>query len=92
MRYDELVSYTGTGYPFQLRENAFQFLSQIQSFDRTSLRNLVEACTHHNWRFRENARNLLNQLVKEDRIKDIMDSVRPLLSKKELAYLERVNL
>ena len=91
-RYDELVSYTGAGYPFQLRENAFQFLSQIQSFDRTSLKNLVEACTHHNWRFRENARNLLNQLVKEDRIKDIMDSVRPLLSKKELAYLERVNL
>ncbi|WP_299765642.1 M1 family metallopeptidase [uncultured Dokdonia sp.] len=91
-RYDELVSYTGEEHPFQLRENAFQFLTQIQSFDRTSLKNLVEACTHHNWRFRESSRALLNQLSKEDRIKDIMESVRPLLSKKELAYLERVNL
>lgn len=91
-RYDELVSYTDEEHPFQLRENAFQFLTQIQSFDRTSLKNLVEACTHHNWRFRESSRNLLNQLIKEDRIKDIMESVRPLLSKKELGYLKRINL
>ncbi len=91
-RYDELVSYTGAMHPFQLRENAFQFLSQIQSFNRTSLRNLVEACTHHNWRFRENSRRLLKQLVKEERIKDIMTSVKPLLSEKELAYLKRIDL
>ncbi len=91
-RYDELVSYTGPEYPFQLRENAFQYLLQIQSFDRTSLKNLVEACTHHTWRFRESARRLLTELIKEERIKEIMESVKPLLSEKELAYLKRINI
>ncbi|MEP0388950.1 M1 family metallopeptidase [Dokdonia sp.] len=89
-RYDELVSYTGPEYPFQLRENAFQYLLQIQSFDRISLKNLVEGCTHHTWRFRENSRNLLNELLKEERIKEIMQSVKPLLNEKELAYLARI--
>jgi aminopeptidase N len=91
-RYDELVSYTGPEYPFQLRENAFQYLLQIQSFDRTSLKNLVEACTHHTWRFRETSRKLLTELIKEERIKEIMQSVKPLLNEKELAYLERINI
>jgi aminopeptidase N len=91
-RYDELVSYTGAEYPFQLRENAFQYLLQIQSFDRTSLKNLVEACTHHTWRFRANSRKLLTKLIKEERIKDIMQSVKRLLNEKQLAYLERVGI
>ncbi len=91
-RYDELISYTAPEYPFQLRENAFQYLSQIQSFDRTSLKNLVEACTHHSWRFRESARTTLNNLLKQQRIKEIMESVKPLLNEKELAYLKRIDI
>ncbi|MFC4635580.1 M1 family metallopeptidase [Dokdonia ponticola] len=91
-RYGELVSYTGGEYPFQLRENAFQYLRQIQSFDRTSLKNLVKACTHHSWRFRETARNLLNELIKEPRTVELLESVKPLLNEKELAYLKRVSL
>ncbi len=91
-RYDELVSYTGVEYPFQLRENAFQYLLQIQSFDRISLKNLIEACTHHTWRFRESSRNLLNELIKEERIKELMPSVKTLLGTKELAYLDRLKV
>lgn len=91
-RYDELVSYTGAEHPFQLRENAFQYLFQIQSFDRISLKNLVEACTHHTWRFRESSRNLFNELLKEERVKELIPSVKALLGTKELAYLQRINI
>lgn len=91
-RYNELVSYTGPEFPFQLRENAFQYLVQIQSFDGTSLKNLVEACTHHSWRFRESTRTLLNQLLTQDSMKELLDSIKPSLNEKELAYLKRVSL
>ena len=88
--YDELKGYTQPKYPFQLRQNAFQYLFQVQLYDQDSLRNLVEACVHHNWRFRQSSRNLLNELLKNEDLKTTVDGLSDVLSTKERAYLTRI--
>lgn len=89
-RYQELIGYTDPKQPFQLRQNAFQYLQQLNSFENQSLRNLIEACVHHTWRFRESARNLLKQLLQDTAIHDKINSWRSELPEKQQAYLEKV--
>ncbi len=89
-RFKELASYTEPSQPFQLRENAFQYLFQIQSFDEVSLKNLVEACVHHTWRFRESARKLLNELYKDEGYRIMLNNLETKLSEKEIAYIARI--
>lgn len=64
-RYEQLVSYTQTRFPFQVRENAFKYLYQLQLYEQQSLRNLVMGCVHFNWRFAQSCRQILDMLVQE---------------------------
>ena len=89
-RYQELIGYTDPSQGFNLRENAFRYLFQIRSFEAVSLRNLIEACVHHTWRFRESARSLLKEVLKEPQNKELLDKIKPDLSEKEKAYLATV--
>ncbi|MEP3836381.1 MAG: M1 family metallopeptidase [Algibacter sp.] len=57
--FDELTSYTNPEYGFEIRQNAFQYLHQIQACNAVCKENLKQATTHHNWRFKKFAKELL---------------------------------
>lgn len=61
---EELITYTQSDFSFEIRELAFNYIYELQLYDAVSLRNLVQATTHHNWRFREFARAMLTELLK----------------------------
>ena len=91
-RYKELKSYTAPSQAFQLRLQAFQYLSQIQIFEPETIGNLIEACVHANWRFRENARRLLSQILENKRWKEMLLESKLEFSEKEKAYLQKIGL
>jgi aminopeptidase N len=57
----ELTNYTSPKYGFEIRQNAFLYLNQIEACNDTCNENLKEATTHHNWRFKNFANDLLKQ-------------------------------
>lgn len=59
--FEELTDYTSTKYGFDIRQNAFQYLSQIQACGDICKENLKQATTHHNWRFSKFAKMLLKK-------------------------------
>jgi len=60
--FNELISYTSPEYGFELRQNAFQYLTQIQACNNACKDNLKQATTHHNWRFKKFAKELFKVL------------------------------
>jgi aminopeptidase N len=58
---NELTSYTSPKYGFELRQNAFFYLDQIQACNAVCKENLEQALTHHNWRFKKFAKALLQK-------------------------------
>ncbi|WP_298533870.1 M1 family metallopeptidase [uncultured Algibacter sp.] len=57
--FNELTSYTSPKYGFEIRQNAFSYLNQIQACKEVCKENLKEATNHHNWRFKKFAKELL---------------------------------
>jgi aminopeptidase N len=57
--FNELIDYTRPKYSFEVRQNAFRYLHQIQACNATCKKNLEQAATHHNWRFKKFAKSLL---------------------------------
>lgn len=66
--FEELKAYTAPHYRFQVRQNAFGFLYQLNAFDEESIANLQDATSHPNYRFREFAKELLKTLEKSEGI------------------------
>lgn len=91
-RYQELLGYTDPSEPFKLRQNAFQYLLQLNSFEEVSLRNLLEACVHHTWRFRESARGMLNQVLKDSKKKSLLTQLISSLPQKQQDYLAKLDV
>ena len=89
-RYKELIRYTAPSQPYQLRENAFNYLRQLESYEEESLHNLIEASVHHVWRFRESARKLLTNALKNPKIAALLVNIKSDLSEQEIAYLQRI--
>ncbi len=59
--FDELTDYTSPKYGFEVRQNAFQYLNQIQACNEACKENLKAATKHHNWRFKNFAKSLLEK-------------------------------
>ncbi|PWH82496.1 aminopeptidase [Algibacter marinivivus] len=57
--FNELTNYTSPKYGFEVRQNAFQYLYQIQACKEECKENLKQATNHHNWRFKKFAKELL---------------------------------
>ncbi len=89
-RYKELIGYTAPSQPYQLRENAFNYLRQLGSYEEESLHNLIEASVHHVWRFRESARKLLTNALESPKIAAMLLNIKSDLSEQEIAYLQRI--
>lgn len=89
-RYQELIAYSSPKQPYQLRENAFNYLRQLDSFEKESLRSLVEGSVHHVWRFRESARKLLEDQLKLPKTKALLKTLSIEFSEKEMTYLKKI--
>lgn len=64
----ELQDYSAPEYSFQVRDKAFSYLFELQFWNEDTLKNLIDACVHHNWRFKKSSRSLLNELLKDENI------------------------
>ena len=60
--YNELVRYTDPMYHFEVRRNAFLYLSRIKAFNSNAYSNLEDGTQHHNWRFRSFCSKLKKEL------------------------------
>ncbi|SKB61607.1 aminopeptidase N [Salegentibacter holothuriorum] len=86
--YQELSGYTATYYPIEIRENAFGYLYQINSFTTQNLLDLLQGTQHHTYRFRDYSRQLLAALIKKEEYRQKFLALDDRLSQKELDYLE----
>jgi len=88
--FQKLTTYTNESYSYQIRENAFNYLYQIEAFSDESLANLVNASTHHVWRFKKFSRDLLQEVLKKGDNKKRITKLRPTFSDLENAYLDTI--
>ncbi|WP_353778370.1 M1 family aminopeptidase [Winogradskyella sp. 3972H.M.0a.05] len=72
--YDELVSYTSSDFGFETRQLAFSYLNSMNAFSAVSLQNLKDASTHHNWRFKKFAKELIEVLSQNPEYKKILET------------------
>jgi aminopeptidase N len=60
--FEELTDYSSPKHGFEIRMNAFQYLSQIQACNDICKENLEQATKHHNWQFSKFAKELLKTI------------------------------
>ena len=63
----EMVEYTNSVYSFNVRQNAFSYLKELNAFNTLATQNLKKATVHHNWRFSNFAKTLLKQIENSDK-------------------------
>jgi aminopeptidase N len=64
--YKELSGYTREYYPFEVRQNAFGYLYQLNAFSQQNLIDLLQAARHHSYHFRDFSRKLLDRLLENE--------------------------
>ncbi|WP_062055222.1 M1 family metallopeptidase [Aquimarina longa] len=87
--YLELSGYTSSKFSISTRENAFTYLESLQAFSDISLINLVEGATHHNWRFRNFCRRILDKLLKEEKYRKKYVVLLTSLSESQQEFLQK---
>jgi aminopeptidase N len=87
---DELRGYAGPAYSFEVRQKAFEYLTQLGMVDSSLLDALVDAAVHPNWRFRSSARDRLDRLLETGEVKQYFLSHLDGYSDKEQMYLKTV--
>ncbi len=88
--YNELNGYTSTDNHFEVRQLAFQYLSQIQAMSDETLVNLIKASDHHVWQFKKSSRNLLKELSENIELKERLLSISNSLSTEEQSTLKKL--
>lgn len=89
----ELTGYTGSHYPFEIRENAFGYLYQINTFSPQNLKDLLDAGQHHTFRFRDFARKLLSTLLKDPEYREKFARIEEELRPRDKEFLKtRLNM
>ncbi len=83
----ELRAYTSRNYSFEIREKAFNYLSELQLWNAETLQNLAEATTHPAWRFSKYSKTLLKNLVQEKKYRSALEQITAQLSSKALKNL-----
>jgi aminopeptidase N len=65
--YGELSKHTQPGYPYQVRENAFGYLYQIDTFSKENYKDLMEGVFHPVWQFKKFCRELMDTLMNSEK-------------------------
>ncbi|MBW1295631.1 M1 family metallopeptidase [Aquimarina litoralis] len=87
--YKELSGYSSPIHHFSTRQNAFTYLESLQAFSDQSLVDLVDGAVHHNWRFRNFCRKVLDNLLKNPTIQKKYVDLKVHLSKRQQDFLEK---
>ena len=74
--FQELANYTSDNYGFEVRQKAFEYLKLIDGFDEMALKNLLQATSHHNWRFQQISKQLLEELSANENYKTIIETIK----------------
>ena len=56
---------TSASYSWEVRENAFSMLREVDALNEENLRDLMQATEHHVWQFKRYSRRLLEALLEE---------------------------
>ncbi|WBL23273.1 M1 family metallopeptidase [Zunongwangia sp. HRR-M8] len=86
--YAELSGYTQTKYPFEIRQNAFSYLFQIDAFSDQNLKDLMQGTQHHTYRFRDYCRQLLKEILTHQKYRKKLQDLSNSFSEKEQQYLQ----
>ena len=89
---EELRRYTSPEFSFEIRQETFGYLYELGALNDQVLRNLVNACVHHNWRFRTYVRRILDLVLEDEAFKSQLSKMMSSLSQKEQAYLNKALL
>jgi aminopeptidase N len=86
--FERLSGYTRSHHSFEVRQNAFGYLYQINAFSDQNLRDLLQAGQHHNIRFRDFSRKLLETLLQDEKYREKYVDLSETLSAKDREFLE----
>jgi aminopeptidase N len=86
----ELKNYTSTAYSFEIREKAFEYVNELQLWDLETLKNLAEACVHPTWRFSKPSREMLNELLQNEKYHEQIKVLGKQISEKAANYLNSI--
>ena len=84
---EELFGYTSPAYPFEVRQMAFTLITEVFDLPEQNLKDLINASVHHTWQFREFARNLLSEIMKDEQQKARLVQIAQELNGQEQRYL-----
>lgn len=86
---EELTAYSGEDYSFEIREKALEYLFSMGVKTNPFIKNLVNACTHHYWKFRDGAREMLQTFMENEKNLELVLANYSTYTEKEKAYLKR---
>jgi aminopeptidase N len=86
----ELKNYTSTDYSFEIREKAFEYVNELQLWDLETLKNLAEACVHPTWRFSKPSKEMLNELLQNEKYYEQIKVLGRQVSEKAANYLNSI--
>lgn len=87
----ELFDYASSRHSFEIREIAFGYINQLGLWNEQAVLHLINACTHHYWRFRNGARELLDAQLEVSSFRNILLTIYPKLSQTDKDYLTRIS-
>lgn len=85
--YNTLIHFTESYQPYELRQNAFSYLANLQAFNEPALKNLIQACLHPVWQFSKFSRHVLDNLLKQPAYSGIIKEIKKDLNKQEQRFL-----
>ena len=88
--YGELSGYTSPVYPFYVRQNAFDYLYQLNSFNKQNLLDLMEGGQHQVSRFQNFSRGMIKELLKSKVYRDRFKGIEGELTNEQKAYLNHL--
>jgi len=73
---NELIGYSLPEHHFELRLNAFNYLKLLGGYETQSIKSLIDASKHHNWRFSKYAKNALAELEQDNTYKILIETLK----------------
>ena len=87
--YNELSTYTREYYPFEVRENAFGYLYQIDALSDENILDLIDGTQHHTYSFRDFSRKLFDRLLEDEKYRIKINSLKKNLDGRELDFINK---
>ncbi|MDX1333583.1 MAG: M1 family metallopeptidase [Robiginitalea sp.] len=80
---------TSSAYGWEIREHAFSMLREVGALGPENLQDLMQATEHHSWQFKKFARNLFEELLKEQGNPDLWKNLAENFPRDRYKYLHQ---